>query len=975
MKAKILLTGLVAPVMFAACTSEEALVPQSQQGETQIDLSNRPTLGKLELNFGSQTRATLDADGAFNAIEWLPGDAIGARVIDKVGGGKKDSHKIFYPILGYGITDWASTNYKYEKGESNTWATEALMIEGNYMFYFPYNTAALNRDALQLHFPIVQNINPASENVSETGANKDAVKEFIESDMTSIVGYAFLSAKDQSPVIKPEMNHVYAYPQITLVNNFAWDHDNDSETEDKAETLTIDSLLVESSNICEYYTANHQKIQNAFFPGTAKIEKQKVDGVEYAEYPAQTAGNWTTGKETAFLKYERTSSLVDKNEGVKGAKNGQIKVRFTEPLVLANKGKFSFHLVMPGQEYSVDALTIKLFLADGKELVISDSKTYSAANSKVVTYAPGKRYPMEEYNFTTSGTTNLKSSKGTLATFNITTGKIQDITPEKLTISTLDKFEDILKGAISNKETIEEGRHFELEQNAETGRAYLEFTPELIAKVKEYLKDGKVKFKSHMTVKGDNIEIDGNMFPEFGAITQESGKVTLKNSVNIKGNATFKGAADLNGVTIAGTATFNGATNINSGAKINGNVVVAAGTTNVNEATIKGQVEVKGTAVLKKIAESTTLTVNGGNATIARDGGKSNQNYNPAFTTVNVNSGSLTVNSNAFAIGTKTVTLGSLKNAGDPSKGTNQGTLNIGADATADLTNVNIIDAKIKVDGTASFADDFSYDKGSIENNGTINIAAEKTLTIAEGVSFTNKNTVNGAIENNGTIYNHADLTVAENNGTIEAATSISKTIVNGGEGTIDNDNKAYLSVKSGVKQTVFYTFTGAVGVDDIEGLNTQLYSINKVIFKGAVTLDNAISADAFYGVETLDLHANLNLSANVTIANIKAINVKENVSFVGWGNNIYTLTDNADCTVTVDAGKVFTIKDATFAGTKLTFVGNEYVCESDHTDHSGDPKQGKLVITNGTVNCGQDAATAVAGIVFGGTKEGNLLK
>ena len=782
MKAKILLTGLVAPVMFAACTSEEALVPQSQQGEAQIDLSNRPTLGKLELNFGSQTRATLDADGAFNAIEWLPGDAIGARIIDKVGGGKKDSHKIFYPILGYGITDWASTNYKYEKGESNTWATEALMIEGNYMFYFPYNTAALNRDALQLHFPIVQNINPASENVSETGANKDAVKEFIESDMTSIVGYAFLSAKDQDPVIKPEMNHVYAYPQITLVNNFAWDHDNDYETEDKAETLTIDSMVVSSDNINEYYKANHQNIQNAFFPGTAKIEKQKVDGVEYAAYDAQAAGNWTTGKETAFLKYERTSSLVGKDD-VKGAKNGQIKVRFTEPLVLANKGKFSFHLVMPGQEYSVDKLTIKLFLADGKELVISDSKAYSAANSKVVTFAPGKRYPVEEYNFATNGTTSLKSSKGTLATFNITTGKIQDITPEKVTVSDLEDFENTLKDAISNKETIEEGKHFELEQNTETGRALLEFTPDLIAKVKEYLKDGKVKFTSHMTVKGDNIEIDGNMFPEFGAITQESGKVTLKNNVNIKGNATFKGAADLNGGTIGGDATFNGATNINSGAKIK-KVVVAAGTTNVNDATINGDVEVKGTAVLKNIAVSENLIVNGGNATIARDGNKSNQNYNPAFKTVKVNSGSLTVNSNAFDIATKSVTLGSLKDSNDSSKGTNQGTLNIGADATADLTKVYIIDAKIKVDGTASFAEDFSYTKGSIENNGTITIADAKTLTIAKGVSFTNKNTVNGAIENNGTIYNHADLTVAENNGTIEltgtgdgSATEISWTL------------------------------------------------------------------------------------------------------------------------------------------------------------------------------------------------------
>ena len=65
MKAKILLTGLVAPLMFAACTSEE-IVPQQEAGK--VDLSNRPTLGKVTLNFGAQTRATLDKDVNFSQI-------------------------------------------------------------------------------------------------------------------------------------------------------------------------------------------------------------------------------------------------------------------------------------------------------------------------------------------------------------------------------------------------------------------------------------------------------------------------------------------------------------------------------------------------------------------------------------------------------------------------------------------------------------------------------------------------------------------------------------------------------------------------------------------------------------------------------------------------------------------------------------------------------------------------------------------
>ena len=173
---KYLLPGMMAALAFAACTNEE-IVSQQTSEAPKADLSNRPVVGMVDLNFGPQTRATMGDN--FNDIEWTPGeDQIGARIIDNLTG-----NKTCHPEHNYTIdSKYAWSNYRYDFGSGSTWTSDALMVEGNYMFYAPYDEEALYREALKMKFPIKQKVSglTAIANYAEggQGGNTTAIEAF-----------------------------------------------------------------------------------------------------------------------------------------------------------------------------------------------------------------------------------------------------------------------------------------------------------------------------------------------------------------------------------------------------------------------------------------------------------------------------------------------------------------------------------------------------------------------------------------------------------------------------------------------------------------------------------------------------------------------------------------------------------------------------------------------------------------------------
>ena len=104
---KVLLPGMLASMMFAACANEE-MIPQQNAGEPVQDLGSRPYVGVVDLNFGSQSATRADMGANFNDIEWTSVDKIGARIIDTRNGSGKACHAEH----NYTVSEYAWSNYR-----------------------------------------------------------------------------------------------------------------------------------------------------------------------------------------------------------------------------------------------------------------------------------------------------------------------------------------------------------------------------------------------------------------------------------------------------------------------------------------------------------------------------------------------------------------------------------------------------------------------------------------------------------------------------------------------------------------------------------------------------------------------------------------------------------------------------------------------------------------------------------------------
>lgn len=881
MKAKILLTGLVAPIMFAACTQEETFVPQQEAGK--IDLSNRPTLGKVTLGFDSQTRATLNEEGLFNSLLWEDGDAVGARIVDTP---KLPAVPSFNRFFDYTVCDYASTNYKFEKGAGSVWQSEALMIEGNYMFYAPYDEAALYRDPLKMVFPIAQTINPESEQMEKANANTDAIKNFFEDNTTTtVVGYKFLSSKNPEKVVSPTMTHIYAYPQITLKNNYSIDEDSNPSTPAVAKPITIEKIVLSSANFKKNYKINQSALVNVLKEAYAKTEDVKANNkvVEKGNDKAD-AGAWTNA--TKMLQDGRTSTITTSSDAT------DITVTFDPALTIAAEGDFKFHVVLPAEAYT--DLKATVYLAGSKSFVTGTTadKFAPAAN---LTYAPGKRYAKEEYNFEDGEYEIKDGTAGELATFTLQ-GTIGDYVAP-VYIQTPDQLETYIAALNNNTKTVTEGKEFILQQK--DGYAEMTINEAVVAIRNKYLSAGKMIFTSNMNVEGD-ITLDGNY--EFqGKLNQKSGNLTLKSKVD--GDATFNGTVTLDGATLGGTASFKAAT--------------------ITSADIKGAITFNGNATVKTLTTSTSATVKGGVVTI-------DKNSNAAMS-IAIEGGEVVLNKANYD---KNITVGTTKDNG--TKADKAGTLTIGAENA--LTNVFFnngtvnINTKVNGVGDSYFSKNWKFGTLKVNTNGTIDAAefTNKAKVVNNGTILAKVNNPAGSI-----IENNATMTVSSNEGKIVVAEGSSTYVLAGSAaGEIDNTNKAALFL-DGCSNTVTYTFSTQQTTEDIENFDAVLYGINKVIFNAGINFNKKFDdpTKVFYGVNEIDINGGtVAVAANLAMpVNAKVMNITGNVTIDGFKKDVSTLLiSHANAMAGKEGTKINVAKNAVLTIKEITVGANKVGAEAE---------------------------------------------
>lgn len=435
MKASRLFSLVAMAALAVGCTQEE-FVPAG--GNTAVDLSNRPSLGDVVLDMGAQTRMAI-ADNSSFSFAWANGDRIGASIIDEpkadnlevngkdftANGGQNfstlkwtykdykagvkkslvaDGPEYSAQEAGvdissfYKIVEYVSSNYPYVYA-NGIFDTQANLVEGNYMFYAPYNPQLLVRERVKAVLPQIQD---CSDDVMKTTSYKGvkgqsvsstALDQFYKGTIPGFanapvaVGYKFLAAPEDGELIKPSvaMTNLFAYPMFTIVNDFngyTYGSVNESlETSPSTHTMTIDSIQIydASSTSNLFYTASIGSEEIATVLKTDKEwDKKKLtvgaetDGLfdasnsdVVAEYPGHVEVNLQKAK----LDAVNTELTYQKNH-----------VTCVIGKKLAPGASYHFHAILPAADYEHN-LSARVFVTiDEVRYVIAKAELNAAPN-------------------------------------------------------------------------------------------------------------------------------------------------------------------------------------------------------------------------------------------------------------------------------------------------------------------------------------------------------------------------------------------------------------------------------------------------------------------------------------------------------------------------------------------------------------------------------------------------------------------
>ena len=541
---KVLFYSLAIAAAITSCTQEAIEAPVNNVQ----DLSVRPTLGEVVLTEDADLMSRF-ATGSGAQAKFEENDKLGAAIMDKP----------LYTDLAdyeakvkaeedlYKIVDYYSSNSAFTYDGSAWYLNEDQpLVEGNYLFYAPYNAA------MQLRTPFVVAV-PEKQDAS---AEKAALDEYYASGAVVKVGYQFLAAdngKAQKP--KVSMQDVMAYPKFTFKNNF--NGYISKLDKDGKQTSTVDAytgkLVVDS---IKFVNATGK----ALTIGGA-LDNEKVAEVLTKEWSVSPMENYTA-------QLIGDAETVDADDVITTLKVGGKE--------LAKGAATSLYAVMPAYQFKANELEVKVYVTiDGKPYVLqnvqvtytkSSETGHSVAISKrngnlsytssveTVTLIKGQRYPQEELNFE-DGKLSTKSSAGNILTLDVKGGiaksnnvkKVGDtqvtdvviaqeiaveVEKEEQVTDLIDNntefiafFKDQLNGSALSENTTDkiEGTKFAFGKNHTVA-----INSELIDALFTYNNKGTITINSALPIADDvTVELDGTYAVKFTSANENTYVITL----------------------------------------------------------------------------------------------------------------------------------------------------------------------------------------------------------------------------------------------------------------------------------------------------------------------------------------------------------------------------------------------------------------------------------------------------------------
>lgn len=531
MRTKHLLTAMVLPALFAACSSEEFEgVNESANG-----LKGRVELGKVTLTVGNEaeTRFGAGTGDDYNGFVTETGDAIGACLVDVTGGNEntlvkdqtsKEAHMGLYKL----VND-IQTNYAFTQSAAG-WSCEGNLVEGNYLFYLPYNKEHKTRNAMTAKLPAVQTLT-----VQDGAVVKESAIDYVF-DQGVIMGvqHLFMDRSNETATLS-SLRPVYAYPLITLVNKYKEDTDNNALTEEVPVDVVVKQIVIRKTTGtftteapiqvtgAAGQTLLEQTAGNRTGAAYALAEKISYTQASDDETQVLAAGEFVKPANAKYVA--KTSSLL----GAATSTSAAIVLKPTAGIkVAANGGSVEFYAVIPGENYAANNLVVEVTTDKG-------TFTKTIANPAI---AAGRRYPLSEYN-----------ANG------------------KLIEPTLDPDGSLVESG--------KGAEYSIAMTATTGTSVIvATTDDLIAQ----LRNAVNKTTLNVTPLNKDVVFSADAAAAFKANTKANFKLTIDGNITL-GTGLASGTVSTKKIEVKGDAYANGTVNLDSRWALRGKLNILSGAT------------------------------------------------------------------------------------------------------------------------------------------------------------------------------------------------------------------------------------------------------------------------------------------------------------------------------------------------------------------------------------------------------------
>lgn len=403
MRTKHLLTAIVLPSLFAACTADELVKTDNGAAE---DLSKRPVVEGVTFNLGgADTKAIVPEGGNYNTIQFESTDKIGALLVDKL----KDARQTD-PINRYELlTTEFNSNYQFNNVGGASFASEAYLVEGNYVFYFPYN-GQRTRGQLNTNLPIKQKL--AKDANGNWSTFPDVLAQSIESGAPLALGYDFVKATDENKSANMTLKQIYAVPAITVKNAHTV---KDKDGNNVAAPVKIQEIVLKNTTGSGFVVKAPLKFADATNKTAWDVADKTYannnivrvlfnEDIPSGKTNTHAKGVWTEAKISDAAGKGRYTSDVTGTALLTDGTSETITITLDEPVEVAAEGDFTFYAVIPAEAYALNKLEVTVIDENGLSC--------TAIQLGKASLYQGKRYPVEEY---TNGNVNTDIAGTTLS--------------------------------------------------------------------------------------------------------------------------------------------------------------------------------------------------------------------------------------------------------------------------------------------------------------------------------------------------------------------------------------------------------------------------------------------------------------------------------------------------------------------------------------------------------------------------------